>query len=143
MNSMNQMQQKLLWALRSIVDTWELQWIEIPHSSSAGTVRLMRPESFRTLLKFEYEFEPERFRLLIYRDGRHIAGRCNIDYDNGDAIEQILAEFRARGTGGPPVTPTPGILPVHVAQPATVRNHPVARAPRPWVVYSRLKFTHL
>jgi hypothetical protein len=94
MNYVNQMQDKIVSALHSIVEAWELEWVEIFGGPAAGTVRVMQHGGFRTLLKIEYEFQPERYRLLIYRDGRHILGRCNIDYDDGLLIEEILAEFR-------------------------------------------------
>ena len=94
MNNANQMQDKILSMLHSIVDAWELEWVEIAGGPFQGTIRLMPPGGFRTLLKIEYEFQPERYRLLVYRDGRHIFGRCNIDYDDGILIEQILEQFR-------------------------------------------------
>jgi hypothetical protein len=91
----NQMKTRILATLHSIVDVWELEWVEISAQPSQGTVRLMQTGSFLTLLKIEYEFRAEHFRLLVYRDDKHIAGQCNIDYDDGIAIEQILAQFRA------------------------------------------------
>jgi len=94
MNYVNQMQDKILTALRSIVDAWELEWVEILVGPFQGTIRLMQPGGFRTLLKIEYEFQPERYRLLVYRDGKHIVGRCNMDYDDGMLIEQVLEQFR-------------------------------------------------
>jgi len=94
MNYTNQMQDKILSAMRSIVDAWELEWVEVLGGPFQGTIRLMQAGGFRTLLKIEYEFQPERYRLLVYRDGKHIFGRCNIDYDDGLVIEQMLAQFR-------------------------------------------------
>ena len=94
MNHMNQMQDRILSALHSIVDAWELEWVEILGGPFQGTVRLMQAGGFRTLLKIEYEFQPERYRLLVYREGKHVFGRCNIDYDEGMVIEQILEQFR-------------------------------------------------
>src|SRR5258705_1659791 len=107
MNSVNQMQDRILLALHSIVDAWELEWVEILGGPFAGTVRLMQAGGFRTLLKIEYEFQPERYRLLVYRDGQHLFGRCNMDYDNEVLIEQILAQFRRLSPQtllGPPET---------------------------------------
>ncbi|SRR5258706_10764895 len=94
MNHVNQMQDKILTAMRSIVEAWELEWVEILGGPFQGTIRLMQAGGFRTLLKIEYEFQPERYRLLVYRDGKHVFGRCNIDYDDGLLIEQVLAQFR-------------------------------------------------
>src|SRR6266436_2323557 len=94
MNAVNQMQNKILSALRGIVDVWELEWVEVLGGECQGTVRLMQAGGFRTLLKIEYDFQPERYQLLVYRDGKHIFGRCNISYDDGALIEQILAQFR-------------------------------------------------
>ena len=94
MNNVNQMQDKILSALHSIVDAWELEWVEILGGPGQGTIRLMQAGGFRTLLKIEYEFRPERYQLLVYRDGKHIFGRCNINYDDGILIEQILEQFR-------------------------------------------------
>jgi len=94
MNHVNQMQDKILSAMRSIVSAWELEWVEILGGPFQGMIRLMQAGGFRTLLKIEYEFQPERYRLLVYRDGKHVFGRCNIDYDDGLLIEQILAQFR-------------------------------------------------
>jgi hypothetical protein len=94
MNNVNQMQDKILSTLHSIVDGWELEWVEILGGPFQGTVRLMQAGGFRTLLKIEYEFQPERYRLLVYREGKHVFGRCNIDYDDGMVIEQILEQFR-------------------------------------------------
>ena len=71
-----------------------LRKVEILGGPFQGTIRLMQAGGFRTLLKIEYEFQPERYRLLVYRDGKHIFGRCNIDYDDGLVIEQMLAQFR-------------------------------------------------
>ena len=67
-SNLNQMQERILWTLHSIVDGWELEWVEIVNSPSQGTVRVMQAGEFRTLLKIEYEFYPERCRLLVYRD---------------------------------------------------------------------------
>src|SRR6266581_6557102 len=94
MNHMNQMQDRILSALHSIVSAWELEWVEILGGPFQGTIRLMQAGGFRTLLKIEYEFQPERYRLLVYREGKHVFGRCNIDYDEGMVIEQILEQFR-------------------------------------------------
>src|SRR5882672_619073 len=94
MNNVNQMQDKILSTLHSIVATWELEWVEILPGACQGTIRLTQAGGFRTLLKIEYEFHPERYQLLVYRDGKHIFGRCNINYDDGTLIEQILAQFR-------------------------------------------------
>jgi hypothetical protein len=94
MNNLNQMQDKILSTLHSVVDAWELEWVEIVGGPCQGTIRLMQAGGFRTMLKIEYEFQPERYRLLVYREGKHIFGRCNIDYDDGMTIEQILAQFR-------------------------------------------------
>jgi len=94
MNNVNQMQDKILSTLHSIVDAWELEWVEILGGPGQGTIRLMQAGGFRTLLKIEYEFRPERYQLLVYRDGKHIFGRCNINYDDGILIEQILEQFR-------------------------------------------------
>jgi hypothetical protein len=110
MNHVNQMQDKILSALRSIVDAWELEWVEILGGPFQGTIRLMQVGGFRTLLKIEYEFRPERYQLLVYREGRHIFGRCNIDYDDGILIEQILTQFRSFSADsllGPPQHPLP------------------------------------
>jgi hypothetical protein len=93
MNNENQMKDKILAALRLIVDAWELEWVEILGGPCQGTVRLMHAGGFRTLLKIEYEFQPERYQLLVYRDGKHIFGRCSINYDDGALIEQILEQF--------------------------------------------------
>jgi hypothetical protein len=93
MNHVNQMQGKILSAMRSIVEAWELEWVEILGGPCQGTIRLMPAGGFRTLLKIEYEFQPERYQLLVYRDGKHIFGRCNISYDDGAMIEQILERF--------------------------------------------------
>src|SRR5882672_5260651 len=94
MCNVNQMQDKILSAVRSIVATWELEWVEILPGACQGTIRLTQAGGFRTLLKIEYEFRPERYQLLVYRDGKHAFGRCNIDYDDSAVIEQILAQFR-------------------------------------------------
>jgi hypothetical protein len=94
MTFVNQMQDKLLSALHSIVDVWELEWVQILGGPFEGTVRLMQVGGFRTLLKIEYEFQTGHYRLLVYREGKHVLGRCNMDYDDGLLIEETLAKFR-------------------------------------------------
>ena len=94
MEHVNHMKDKILSTLHSIVDEWELEWVEIADGGCRGAIRLMQAGRFQTLLKIEYEFQQERYRLLIYREGKHICGRCGIDYDDGAAIEQILGHFR-------------------------------------------------
>lgn len=94
MKTANQMQDRLLSTMRAMVDEWGLDWVEITEDPSRGTVRLQQPGRYRTLLKIEYEFEAQRCRLLVYREGKQICGRCSVDYDDGVAIEQFLAGFR-------------------------------------------------
>src|SRR4051812_49066709 len=94
MDYLNEMHDRVLSALQSIVDGWKLEWVQIVSGPFQGTVRLLQSGQFQTLLKIEYEFQAERFRLLIYRDGKHISGRCNIDYDDGGVIEQIMTQFK-------------------------------------------------
>src|SRR5213075_315795 len=94
MNYVNQMQDRILSTLRDVVDAWELEWVEIVETPCQGVVRVLESGQFRTLLKIEYEFQSQRCRLLIYKEGKHIAGRCSIDYDDGAVIEQTFAQFR-------------------------------------------------
>ena len=64
MSCVNQMQDKILSTLRSIIDASEVEWVQITSGPFQGTIRLIPVGGFRTLLKIEYEFEPQRYRLL-------------------------------------------------------------------------------
>lgn len=94
MNLNNQMQEKILSAFRSAADERVLDWVEIRTSACEGTARLQPPGRFKTLLKLEYEFEPHVCRLLVEREGKTVAGRCGIRYDDGAEIEHVLTAFR-------------------------------------------------
>jgi len=91
---MNQLQDKILAALRSIVEEHELEWVERKLGSSEGTVCIQRAGRFVTLLTLEYEFAAHQMRLILYRGIRHVGGRCGLCYDDGAAIEHVLAELR-------------------------------------------------
>ena len=86
---------KVISVLRSIAEENRLDWVEVKTREVEGTVRLQPPGRFVTLMKLVYEFEAHRCRLLLYREGRQLAGRCGIDYDDGAAIEQFLAQLRS------------------------------------------------
>jgi len=124
MDHANQMQHKLLTTLHSIVDGWALEWVEIVAGPYRGTIRLMEPGQFRTVLKIEYEFEPERCRLVVYREGKHICGRCSIDYDDGLLIEQILARFRRLLPESHPGAPATQPVPAATGMPASPVGDP-------------------
>src|SRR3954466_1748516 len=83
MNLNNQVQDKVLCAFRAAVDESVLEWVEVRMSPCEGTVRLQLPGRFVTLLELDYQFEQRACRLLVYRDGKQLAGRCHIAYDDG------------------------------------------------------------
>ena len=90
----NEVKKKVLSILRSIAEGHRLEWVEVRTRGAEGTVRFQPPGRCFTLLKLVYEFEAHRCRLLLYREGSQVAGRCGIDYDDGAAIEQFLRQVR-------------------------------------------------
>ena len=120
----NQMQDRLLAAMRAMADEWGLDWVEIAEDLSRGTVRLQQPGRYRTLLKIEYEFQAQRYRLLVYREGKQICGRCSVDYDDGVAIEQFLTRFRCLFPNVQPGAPSGDFVPAR--RPAASSHAPLS-----------------
>jgi hypothetical protein len=89
----NDMRRKILGALKSQVQDCGLDWVEIRDFEGGGCVWFQPVGEFRTVLRLEYEFESRSCRLLLFRNGRHVAGRCGIQYDDGTAIEAVVEQF--------------------------------------------------
>ena len=94
MELINDMRHKVLSAFEAIVQGCGLDWVEVQDGEDAGAVWFQRAGELLTLVRLDYEFGPRTCRLLLYRDGRHAAGRCGIRYDDGATIQAVLDRFR-------------------------------------------------
>ena len=97
----NEMRRKILGAFQATAEAFGLDWVEVRDCEDGGCVWVQPVDGFGTILRMEYEFEGRCCRLLLFRDGGPVAGRCGIRYDDGSGIGAVLARFGELLRDGP------------------------------------------
>ena len=94
MTATNDMRSKIMAAFEAVGRECAVEWVEVDDGECGGSVWVQRCGGFQTLLRLDYDFQPRCCRLSLVRDGKQVAGRCGIRYDDAATIEDVLDRFR-------------------------------------------------